>query len=126
MTITDAHSGNQILIEWFDTEIDSIVEIDSRSGERRFRDTITIKNQKLTETPIERKIGVVNIDLLELLRGIPTILLGCDFLPYIESLRNIVDVHCTDFHRDDAISLGVDIPTIDHIDAFLAFLREER
>lgn len=126
MTITDAHSGNQILIEWFDTEIDSIVEIDSRSGERRYRDTISIKNQKPETTPIERKIGIMNMDLLGLLQGTPVILLGCDFLPYIEQIRSIAGTRFTDFHRDDAISLGVDIPTIEHIDAFLAFLREER
>ena len=126
VTITDAHSGNQILIEWFDTEIDSIVEIDSRSGERRFRDAISIKNQKPESTPIERKVGTVNMDLLALLNSTSVVLLGCDFLPYVEKLRNIADFHFTDFHRDDAISLGVDIPTIEHIDAFLAFLREER
>ncbi len=56
VTITEATSGNQIHIEWFDTEIDAIVEIDARSGERRHRDTITIKNQNLTTTPIDRKI----------------------------------------------------------------------
>lgn len=136
VTITDAHSGNQILIEWFDTEIDSIIEIDSRSGERRYRDSISIKNQKLSGTPIERKIGFVNTDLLVLLQSSPVTLFGCDFLPYIEQLRagvpgisqkqEIPITHFTDFHRDDAISLGVDIPTIEHIDAFLAFLREER
>jgi transcription-repair coupling factor (superfamily II helicase) len=31
VTITEATSGSQIHIEWFDTEIDSIIEIDSRS-----------------------------------------------------------------------------------------------
>ncbi len=126
VTITDAHSGNQVHIEWFDTEIDSIVEIDTRSDERRYRDTISIKNQKLSETPIERKVGIINIDLLTLLESESTILLGCDFLPYIDQLRHISDFHFTDFHRDDAISLGVDIPTIEHIDGLLAFLREER
>jgi transcription-repair coupling factor len=136
VTITDAHSGNQILIEWFDTEIDSIIEIQSRSGERRYRDAVSIKNQNLESTPIERKVGVVNIELLNLLNWTPIIILGCDFLPYIEVLRTGVPeisqkqespiFHFTDFHRDDALSLWVDIPTIEHIDAFLVFLREER
>lgn len=49
---------------------------------------------------------------------------GGDFLPYVETLREIANIHYTDFHRDDAISLSVDIPTIQHIDEFLAFLRE--
>ncbi len=48
----------------------------------------------------------------------------CDFLPYIDTLRSIASIHFTDFHRDDAISLGVDIPQITHIDEFLDFLRE--
>jgi transcription-repair coupling factor (superfamily II helicase) len=56
VTITEATSGNQIHIEWFDTEIDSILEIDARSSERRHRDTVTIKTQNLSSTPIERKI----------------------------------------------------------------------
>ena len=73
VTITDAHSGNQIHIEWFDTEIDSIIEIDSGSGERKYRDSITVKNQKLESTPIERKVGVVNMALLELLSPVPVI-----------------------------------------------------
>ena len=105
VTLTDAQSGNTIHIEWFDTEVDSIVEIDSRSGERRYRDTVSIKNQKLESTPIERKVGIVNIDLLALLQSSPVTLLGCDFLPYIEQLRSIAGTHFTDFHRDDAISL---------------------
>jgi transcription-repair coupling factor (superfamily II helicase) len=56
VTITEATSGSQIHIEWFDTEIDSIIEIDSRSSERKHLDHITIKNQNLGSTPIERKI----------------------------------------------------------------------
>lgn len=129
VTITDAHSGNTIHIEWFDTEIDSIVEIDFRSGERRYRNNISIKNQNLETTPIERKIGILNIELLEWLGKNSyqnIILFGCDFLLYIESLRDYANIHYTDFHRDDAISLWVDIPNVEHIDAFLGFLREER
>jgi transcription-repair coupling factor len=126
VTITEASSGNQIHIEWFDTEIDSIIEIDSKSNERRHRDMITVKNQNLTTTPIERKIWHLNEALLGLINNVPLILFGCDFLPYIESLRNIASIHFTDFHRDEGISLGVDIPTISHIDEFLAFLRKER
>jgi hypothetical protein len=49
---------------------------------------------------------------------------GGDFLPYIDDLRSMAHYHYTDFHREDAVSLGVDIPTIEHIDALLLFLRE--
>jgi len=141
VTITDAYSGNTIYIEWFDTEIDSIIEIDTRSGERQYRDSINIGNQNIESTAIERKIGVINTDLLSLLgqtshthtdttwdetKTDSVILFGCDFLPYIGELRSIAHFHFTDFHRDDAISLGVDIPTVEHIDAFLIFLREAR
>ncbi len=66
------------------------------------------------------------MDLLVLLQSNLVTLFGCDFLPYVEQLRSIAIAHFTDFHRDNAISLGVDIPVIDHIDAFLVFLREER
>ena len=59
--MTEATSGNQIHIEWFDTEIDSIIEIDVRSGERRYRDTLTIKNQNIENTPIKRKVGKLNL-----------------------------------------------------------------
>lgn len=51
--------------------------------------------------------------------------IGCDFLPYIDILRASADYHCTDFHREGATSLDVEIPEISHIDALLAFLREQ-
>ena len=108
VTITDAHSSNTIHLEWFDTEIDSIIEIDSRSGERKYRDSISIKNQNLETTPVERKIGSLNVDLLDsLVQSIHSqmTLLGCDFLPYIDTLRDSANIHFTDFHRDDATSL---------------------
>jgi transcription-repair coupling factor (superfamily II helicase) len=128
VTITDAHSGNTIHIEWFDTEIDSIIEIDSRTDERNFRDSITIKNQHLENTPIERKVGLINQDLMRAIKRPDVhsdiILIGCDFLPYIDILRDIADIHFTDFHREDAISIWVDMIDIHHIDEFVAFLRE--
>lgn len=52
------------------------------------------------------------------------IISGCDFLPYIDILRDLCDIHFTDFHRENTISVGVDIPEIHHIDEFVAFLRE--
>lgn len=107
-------------------EIDSIIEVDSRSGERKYRDTISIKNQKLESTPIERKVGIPNMDLLAVLMWDNISLFGCDFLPYIEELRHVSHFHYTDFHRENALSLWVDIPTIEYIDALLTFLREER
>ncbi len=128
VTITDASSGNTIYIEWFDTEIDSIVEIDSSTSARQFRDIVSIKNQHLETTPIDRKVGTMNLELVEHIRAHTTwkiILIGCDFLSYVETLRTYVDIHCTDFHREDSISMGVDIESIHHIDAFLAFLREK-
>jgi transcription-repair coupling factor (superfamily II helicase) len=126
ITITDAHTGNQILIEWFDTEIDNIIEIDSRTSTRAFRDSISIKNQLLENTPIERKIGVFNEQLFELIHteNTESILIGWDFLPYINTLREKVDIHFTDFHRDGAISMSVDIPAISTIDEFIKTLRE--
>ena len=128
VTITDAYTGNTIHIEWFDTEIDSIIEIDSRTDTRLYRDTISIKNQHIESTPIERKIGTVNMDLLDLIgtkNKWNIILIWGDFLPYIDILRENVDIHFTDFHRENSRSLWVDIPSINHIDEFLAFLREE-
>jgi transcription-repair coupling factor len=127
VTINDAYTGNTIHIEWFDTEIDSIIEIDSRSDARTYRDNISIKNQFLNTTPIERKVWEINKDLLELVSNKNTgnlILIWGDFLPYIEILREKVDIHFTDFHREDSYSLWVDIPSINHIDEFLGFLRD--
>lgn len=45
-----------IHIEWFDTEIDSIIEIDSYNDIRKHKNTISIKNQNIKQTPIDRKI----------------------------------------------------------------------
>lgn len=57
-----------IHIEWFDTEIDSIIEIDSRTDERKHKNTISIKNQNINNTPIDRKIGELNKELLGLIK----------------------------------------------------------
>lgn len=128
VTITDIHTGNLIHIEWFDTEIDSIIEVDFKNEERKYKDTIFIKNHNLDTTPIERKIGHLNKDLLKLwtsqISG-KIILIGADFIPYIELLRETCDIHFTDFHRDESESIAIDIPNITHIDEFLAFLREK-
>ncbi len=48
-----------------------------------------------------------------------------DFIHYIELLRETCDIHFTDFHRDESESIAIDIPSITHIDEFLAFLREK-
>ncbi len=128
LTLTEAYTGNQIRIEWFDTELDSIIEIDASTWDRRHRESLSIKNQKLENTPLERKIGILNSVLLGQIRkdlSDSIILIGCDFASYITELRGIADIHYTDFHRDDAISLWVDIPTIEHIDGLLIFLKEK-
>ncbi len=128
LSLTDGQSGNMIHIEWFDTEIDSIIEIDSYNDIRKHKNTISIKNQNIKQTPIDRKIWELNTDLLSLLSSTTEckiILIGCDFHSYIESLRNIADIHFTEFHREDSISLDVDIPYMSHIDEFLIFLREK-
>lgn len=128
ISLTDGQTGNMIHIEWFDTEIDSIIEIDSRTDERKHKNTISIKNQNINNTPINRKIGELNKELLGLIKvntQWKIILIGCDFVPYIESLRDIANIHVTEFHREKSISLNVDIPSINHIDEFLAFLREK-
>ena len=127
LSLTDGQNGNMIHIEWFDTEIDSIIEIDSYNDIRKHKDTISIKNQNIKQTPLDRKIWELNTDLLSLLRSTTEckiILIGCDFHAYIESLRIIADIHFTEFHREDSISLDVDIPYMSHIDEFLIFLRE--
>ncbi|MBX9809182.1 DEAD/DEAH box helicase, partial [Candidatus Gracilibacteria bacterium] len=127
VTITDSSNGNIVHIEWFDTEIDSIIEIPSGNNERNFRDNVSIQNNNIETSPLQRKINTLNNHLLETVSSdtnVDTILIGGDFLPYIETLREKVNIHFTDFHREDSLSLGVDIPTINHIDEFLAFLRE--
>ncbi len=127
ITLTHAQSGSLYHIEWFDTEIDSIIEVDTQ-GNRHYREDLWIKNETLGAHSFERKAGVLNESLLEtVLSGdtAPTlILIGGDFLPYIEGLRNICQYHCTDFHREDSVSLDVSIPDIPHIDALKHFLME--
>lgn len=128
LTLTDAQSSNLIHIEWFDTEIDSIVEIDAQSGERSFREKISIKTLQAGDIQDERHIGTLNTELLN--TAVHTayppaiIVIGGDFLSYIDTLRSVASIHYTDFHRDDALSLGIEIPTINHIDALLWVLRD--
>ena len=46
-------------------------------------------------------------------------------MSYIQELREIADIHYTDFHHEDATSLEVEIPNITQIDELLLFLREK-
>ena len=123
MTLTHAQSGNTIHIEWFDTEIDSIIEIDG-TGNRSYRDCIWIKNEKIDENQFERKVGKINGNLLENLSGSTIFLIGCDFHPNLEVLRKYANIHFTDFHREDSTSLDVGVPDIPHIDALKHYIEE--
>ncbi len=132
VTLTHAQSGNTIHIEWFDTEIDSIIEIDIH-GNRKYLDHFWIKNETLGSDHFERKQGVLNPELITLLHEprsesqqpkTELILIGCDFHPNLDILREYSSVHFTDFHREDSISLDVSIPDIAHIDALRQYLGE--
>ncbi len=121
-----AKSGNLIQIEWFDTQIDAIIETSTHDGKRTFREKITLDNLREENTQIERKIGVLNESILTHITSLfDTILLfGCDFLPYIDELRKFASIHCTDFYRENSSSFAVSIPKINHIDEFLNYLWE--
>ena len=152
ITLTHAQNGNIYHIEWFDTEIDSIIEIDAL-GKRHYRESVWIKNETLDEHSFERKIGVLNEALLKTVISrntehiwksgsgslypnlvapitnnqslTPTlILIGGDFLPYIERLRDFCMFHFTDFHRDTSLSLDVGIPDIAHIESLKHYISE--
>ncbi len=53
-------------MEWFDTEIDSIIEIDTK-GQRTFRENIDIKNENIREDTFGKNTGTINGELLSLL-----------------------------------------------------------
>lgn len=66
-------------IEWFDTEIDSIIEIPSGNNERNFRDSVSIQNNNIETSPLQRKINTLNNHLLETVisdTNVDTILIG--------------------------------------------------
>ena len=66
MSLTHAQTGHTIHIEWFDTEIDSIVEIDIQ-GNRKHLDHFWIKNETLLSEHFERKTGILNQELMHAL-----------------------------------------------------------
>ncbi len=112
-------------IEWFDTEIDSLIEQNTKTEERDFRDSYTIKSRKEDST-LKQNQGNLNPLFLDILRHTPPILLGCDFHPDIESIRQIARAHYSDFHRDGSISLDISIPDIGSIENLKAFLEERK
>ncbi|MBP6981863.1 hypothetical protein KBB25_03760, partial [Candidatus Gracilibacteria bacterium] len=129
--IFDPYSLSSYSIEWFDTEIDSIIERKD-SGERVFCDHIDIYNRNIP-SEITRKEGVLNREIAQMVSGNIAII-GCDFLPYKEELISIISlgipqkqiIHFTDFQSEHAQSLDISIPDIPHIDALIAFLREKK
>lgn len=125
ISITEAITGNLYHIEWFDTEIDNIIEIDSKTGKRSFKEVLTIKNPDISK--LERKEWILNQNLLELIATQKTniIIIWCDFLWYIEQLRIIATVHFSEFQREESVSLDVAIPQIAHVEEFKEFLKEK-
>lgn len=65
ISFTDSISGNLVHIEWFDTEIDNIIEIEAKSGNRSFRESVTVKNKNPEK--LERVEGKLNQELLSLI-----------------------------------------------------------
>ena len=120
--IWDPWSEDIWSIEWFDTEIDSIVEMKKNGEKRNFRENIEIKSLSRNKEE-ERTIGVLNEPLWNMITGTLCVI-GCDFLPYIDTLRGRPEViHLTDFHREWAMSLDVSIPGITHIDALREYIQ---
>ncbi len=151
ISLTESITGNLYHIEWFDTEIESIIEIDQKTGKRSFKEGLTIKDPNSEK--LERQEWVLNEELLELIwsakwaetivpilhppsRGhtawnhknsdfeLQIIIIWCDFLSYIEQLRTIARVHFSEFQRENSTSLDVAIPQISHVEELKEFLRE--
>ncbi len=62
--IRDPWSDSLITIEWFDTDIDSIIETSRDGNIRTFLESIDIKNRNIDAT-IKRKDGYMNLELLK-------------------------------------------------------------
>ena len=87
--IFDPHSRSIYSIEWFDTEIDSII-VRKRTGERSFCDYVDIYTRNIP-AEITRKEGVLNTEITQMISG-NIGLIGCDFLPYKEELISIISL----------------------------------
>lgn len=115
--------GSLVQIEWFDTEIDSIIMSDA-SG-RNFVEKCSLENLKPDDKKIVRNLWEVNEHIVHFLaedtKKSKVVLFWCDFLSYIELLRSFAYIHLSDFHREDCTSLGYEIPKISHIDEFLSY-----
>lgn len=133
--IFDPYSLSSYSIEWFDTEIDSIIER-KLTGERGFCDRIDIYTRNIP-SEITRKEWVLNTEIARMISG-NIALIGCDFLPYKETLLETLEknnsweketkkqIHFTDFQSEHAQNLDISIPDIPHIDGLIAFLREKK
>jgi transcription-repair coupling factor (superfamily II helicase) len=119
-------------IEWFDTEVDSIVE---REHEKRtYRNTLILP-KKIETIEFSEKL---NEELLECIswKGVSSpskwtrtgkvIISGCDFLEEREKIVGKAEVHFADFTEKDGISLEGFEYSETHIDALVHLLKDEQ
>lgn len=125
LSCIDSVTGNLIQIEWFDTEIDSIIEIDARTGERSFREDIHFKKRDTSNTPLEQKTWSLNHEIWNtLIHEARVYILGGDFLPYISELTQDAYMHITELDGWDSQDDIFASLSINHIDELLGLLRE--
>jgi transcription-repair coupling factor len=124
LSITSRQSEKTIHIEWFDTEIESIIAVDQKTGTREH-----IKSTNLL-FPHTKNIEFIqgesfNDELLSLIDTdtIHTILIWGEFHADLSKIEHLADIHFTDFHREESLSLGVSTIQIQQIDELLSYLK---
>lgn len=112
-------------IEWFDTEIDSILTHHRVTGKREFLNALTLPSARgCQESECHLPVNTECIDILSTrLNDIDIWLIGADFLVELPHLQKVANIHFAAIHMIDAHSLNVEIPEISNIQDFIAILR---
>ncbi len=113
----------EYLIEYFDDIIESIIEISS--SKRLHRDSLSL----VSENPyLPSRISDLSKEFISLIRDIPTLLIGCEFLKerdyIIANIRDITEY--SSITRDWSKKLDISIPKIETLPIFLEYLEENQ
>jgi transcription-repair coupling factor (superfamily II helicase) len=124
LSITESDAHRTWHIEWFDTEIESIIEIDQKHETRTHKKSHNIKYPHTRECHLQEQT-LYNRELCELISWDEsyTILIGGEFHADRSFLEERVDIHFTHFHTEKSISLSVNPIKIGHIDEFVSYIR---
>lgn len=106
LVISDSNPEKQYILEWFDDELDSILEVNLVTKERKFLNEIIFsakksENENIFSDKNSLNFLPINREAVEILENFPDttkVLIGGDFLKEFEIFANFCDFHFSEIY----------------------------